>query len=145
MTLSKNMEYIVSGLVVAYIVFMTRPAPGFVVTVLSSPVAQIVALALVVLVGAKYSLMIAVVLALAVVLSIPAREHMTNSQKKETEAHEGKKAPENTKKPAPSLKKTPAAMGKKEPEHHEEPEAAGHTVDKPTGKETFSLQNAAAF
>jgi len=59
-----------------YIVFFTRPAPSFVVHLLSSPLSQLAVLGLVVFVGAQVSLLVAVVAAIAVVLSIPGREYM---------------------------------------------------------------------
>jgi uncharacterized low-complexity protein len=49
-----------------------------VVGLLASPLAQILALAGVVYVGASLSLLVALLLAVAVVLSIPAREYQTN-------------------------------------------------------------------
>lgn len=78
MALSRNTQYVVAGLVAAYIVFFTRPAPRMVVGLLASPLAQILALAVVVYVGASLSLLVALLLAVAVVLSIPAREYQTN-------------------------------------------------------------------
>ena len=78
MRLSKNVQYAVAGVIALYIVFMTRPAPPMVVRILASPVAQIAALAAVVYIGAVQSLMIALLLAVAIVLSMPAREYQTN-------------------------------------------------------------------
>jgi hypothetical protein len=78
MALSKNTQYVVAGLVVVYIVFFTRPAPRMVVGLLASPLAQIFALSALVYVGATQSLLVALLLAVAVVLSIPAREYQTN-------------------------------------------------------------------
>ena len=75
MALSKNLQYIAAGFLVLYIVFFTRPAPAAVVNLLASPVSQLAALAVVVYVGASVSLLVAVVAALAVVLSIPVREY----------------------------------------------------------------------
>jgi uncharacterized low-complexity protein len=78
MALSRNTQYIAAGLIAVYIVFFTRPAPPMVVGLLASPLAQILALAGVVYVGASLSLLVALLLAVAVVLSIPAREYQTN-------------------------------------------------------------------
>jgi len=78
MRLSKNVQYAVAGVIALYIVFMTRPAPPMVVRILASPIAQIAALAAVVYIGAMQSLMIALLLAVAIVLSMPAREYQTN-------------------------------------------------------------------
>jgi len=81
MALSKNTQYIVAGLIAVYIVFFTRPAPSVVVGLMASPLAQILALAGVVYVGGTQSLLIALLLSVAVVLSIPAREYQTNPSK----------------------------------------------------------------
>lgn len=78
MALSRNTQYVVAGLIAVYIVFFTRPAPRMVVGLLASPLSQILALGLVVYVGATLSLLVALLLAVAVVLSIPAREYQTN-------------------------------------------------------------------
>ena len=56
MALSKNLQYIVAGFFVLYIVFFTRPAPTAVVNLLASPVAQLAALSVVVYIGACVSL-----------------------------------------------------------------------------------------
>lgn len=73
------MEIIVAGAIGLYIVFFTRPAHPMVANLLSSTVAQIAALAAVIYVGACHSLIVAVVLAVAVVLSSPSREHLENA------------------------------------------------------------------
>jgi hypothetical protein len=80
MALSRNIQYILAGGLAVYIVFFTRPAPSAVVHLLSSPLSQLAVLGLVVFVGAQVSLLVAVVAAIAVVLSIPGREHMTDEQ-----------------------------------------------------------------
>jgi hypothetical protein len=163
MALSKNLQYIVAGFFVLYIVFFTRPAPTAVVNLLASPVAQLAALSVVVYVGACVSLLVAVVAALAVVLSIPNREYagkeddktMTKPKKK------GKEGLEEDKK-----EKTPLASGvaglsriaastaakKKTADSGDsadkDPEAAGDKAVakvETKGSETFCLQNAAPF
>lgn len=91
MALSKNLQYVVAGAVAVYIVFFTRPAPAVVVQLLASPLAQIAVLCGVVYLGATQSLLVALLLAVAVVLSMPAREYMTDKPKKE----EKKKATEH--------------------------------------------------
>jgi len=80
MALSRNVQYILAGALAVYIVFFTRPAPSFVVHLLSSPLSQLAVLGLVVFVGAQVSLLVAVVAAIAVVLSIPGREYMTDQE-----------------------------------------------------------------
>jgi hypothetical protein len=76
MALSRNTQYILAGALAVYIVFFTRPAPSAVVNLLSSPLSQLAVLGLVVFIGAQVSLLVAVVAAIAVVLSIPGREYM---------------------------------------------------------------------
>jgi len=95
MHFSKNLQYAVSGVLALYIVFFTRPAPQMVVNMLSSPIAQLAALAAIVYVGASVSLLVALVAAVALVLSIPSREYMTLKKNDEEE----KKAEEEKKKP----------------------------------------------
>jgi len=82
MYLSKNVQYGIAGALAVYIVFFTRPAPAPIVNLLSNPLAQLAVLGAIVYVGATVSLLVALVAAVAVVLSIPAREFMHN--KKET-------------------------------------------------------------
>lgn len=79
MVLSRNTQYILAGALALYIVFFTRPAPSAVVDMLSSPLSQLAVLGLVVFVGAQVSLLVAVVAAIAVVLSIPGREYLSMS------------------------------------------------------------------
>ena len=81
--LSKNVQYGIAGALAVYIVFFTRPAPAAVVSLLSNPLAQLAVLGAIVYVGATVSLLVALVAAVAVVLSIPAREFMKNKKEKE--------------------------------------------------------------
>jgi len=139
MAISKNLQYIVSGALVLYIVFFTRPAPVGVVNFLASPVAQLAALAVVVYLGACVSLLVAVVAALAVVLSIPVREY---AGKKDDKTMTKKK--ENP--VAAGIKKATASSGDSV---EKSPEPAGDkaTTSEPAtkGSEKFSLMNAAPF
>ena len=158
--LPKNTQYLIAGAIGLYIVLMTRPAPAMVANLLSSSVAQIAALALVIYVGATQSLIVAVVLAVAIVMSTPSREYMTVDEKKKLD----KKAPapkkpaakpvkdlgkEATKasKPTPSTAEPkPSNVAKAaEPSDSDEPAPAGHSVAESTKKESFSLMNAADF
>jgi hypothetical protein len=164
MALSKNLQYIVAGFFVLYIVFFTRPAPTAVVNLLASPVAQLAALSVVVYVGACVSLLVAVVAALAVVLSIPNREYAGKEDDKTMKkpAAKGKEGLEEDKK----KEKTPLASGvaglsriaastaakKKTADSGDsadkDPEAAGDKAVakvETKGSETFCLQNAAPF
>lgn len=114
--LSRKTEYMVAGAIGLYIVFFTRPAPMFVSQFLSSMVAQIAGLAAVIYVGATQSLVVAVVLAVALVLSAPSREHLASgpsdksalnavsAAKKEAESPMKKDGKDATKpmKPAPA-------------------------------------------
>ena len=86
--LSKNVQYGIAGALAVYIVFFTRPAPAPVVNMLSNPLAQLAVLGAIVYVGATISLLIALVAAVAVVLSIPGREFMKN--KKDEDKKKGK-------------------------------------------------------
>ena len=98
--LSKNLQYGIVGALAVYVVFFTRPAPVAVVSLLSNPLAQLAVLGAIVYVGATVSLLIALVAAVAVVLSIPAREYMDN--KKDTKVD----AKADTTKPALDLPPT---------------------------------------
>jgi hypothetical protein len=165
MALSKNLQYIVAGFFVLYIVFFTRPAPTAVVNLLASPVSQLAALAVVVYVGASVSLLVAVVAALAVVLSIPNREYAgheddkTMTKKEKMKVKEGvdedKKKDKNPvtggvadlSKLAMSegIKKKTADSGDSA---DKDPEAAGDKAVakiETKGSESFCLQNAAPF
>jgi hypothetical protein len=161
MALSKTLQYIVSGFLVVYIVFFTRPAPTAVSNILASPVAQLAALGVVIYVGASVSLLVAVVAALAVVLSTPVREYAgkrddkTMSKKKGKEGlDEDKKEANPTLDAAKDLSKMAAVAGTKKAttksgdsaEKTVEP-AGDKVADKKesTGSEKFSLMNAAPF
>lgn len=160
MALSKTLQYIVSGFLVLYIVFATRPAPAAVTNILASPVAQLAALGVVVYVGASVSLLVAVVAALAVVLSIPVREYAGKADDKTMkEADEDKKdKKEKEKNPtadvASDLSKLALAAGNKKATAlsgdsvENAPEAAGDKAadaKETKGSESFTLQNAAPF
>ena len=154
--LPKNTQYLIAGAIGLYIVLMTRPAPAMITNLLSSSVAQIGALALVIYVGATQSLIVAVVLAVAVVMSTPSREYMTVEEKKKAPAAKkpaakpmkdlGKEATKPSK-PTPSTAEPKPANGPKaaEPAESGEPAAAGQSVAESTKKESFSLMNAADF
>ena len=164
MALSKTLQYIVSGFLVLYIVFFTRPAPTAVSNILASPVAQLAALGAVIYVGASVSLLVAVVAALAVVLSTPVREYAgkrddkTMSKKDKKKGKEGleeeKKEANPTRDAAKDLSKMAAVAGAKKAtansgdsaEKTVEP-AGDKVADKKesTGSEKFSLINAAPF
>ena len=167
MALSKNLQYIVAGFFVLYIVFFTRPAPTAVVNLLASPVAQLAALSVVVYVGACVSLLVAVVAALAVVLSIPNREYagkdddktMTKpSEKEKKKGKEGLDEDRKEKSPLASgvagLSRIAASTAAKKKtadsgdSADKDPEAAGDKAVakvETKGSETFCLQNAAPF
>jgi membrane protein implicated in regulation of membrane protease activity len=158
MALSKNLQYIVSGALVLYIVFFTRPAPTAVVNFLASPVAQLAALAIVVYVGASVSLLVAVVAALAVVLSIPSREYAGKEDDKTMEKKDKKdkkKAENPTTKAASDLSRLAAAAGEKKKtadsgdsvDNAPEPagDKAANAEGATKGSEKFSLRDAAPF
>lgn len=121
--LSKNVQYGIAGALAVYIVFFTRPAPAPVVSLLSNPLAQLAVLGAIVYVGATVSLLVALVAAVAVVLSIPAREYAGKEDDKTM--HKKKTEPEDVKK---NKKKA-------------DPEPAGHNVESKTessGSEKFT-------
>lgn len=162
MALSKNLQYIVAGFLVLYIVFFTRPAPTAVVNLLASPVAQLAALAVVVYIGGCVSLLVAVVAALAVVLSIPVREYADDPSIKKAAEKEADKEDKKDKKEAnptldaaKDLSKLAAVAGAKKKtadsgdsiENFPEPagDKATTTESATKGSEKFSLMNAAPF
>ena len=134
MHFSKTLQYAVSGVLAVYIVFFTRPAPRAVVSLLSSSIAQLAALAAIVYVGASVSLLVALVAAVALVLSIPAREYLDVTA-----------VPPGVKGMVAAASETIAdakdvAAKKDEKDDKKKPDAmsAEHPVAKPSGdKETF--------
>ena len=144
--LSKNVQYGIAGALAVYIVFFTRPAPAPVVSVLSNPLAQLAVLGAIVYVGATVSLLVALIAAVAVVLSIPGREFFDvkkkPTSKKETmdakdAAMSAMDMPEVTK----ALEKVDDKAAKKS----SEPEPAGdklETKTESTGSEKFTLPGA---
>jgi hypothetical protein len=152
--LSKNVQFITAGILVLYIVFSTRPAPVAVTTLLASPIAQLVALGLVVYIGSSVSLLVAVLAALAIVLSIPAREYAGKEDDKTMKPSETTEKKKDTKKAPPAPKPTGSKSEKKSDEIAKkdadkiEPEAAADKVvstEGGKGSEKFSLMNAAPF
>ena len=155
----KTAQFIVSGILVLYIVFATRPAPRVISSLLASPVAQLAALAGVVYLGSSVSLLVAVLAALAIVLSIPAREYKDENEKipdavKKTDKDAIQSLMKTMGKdiPAPPA---PLATGSKSEKKSEkkgasdkEPEAAADKVvssDGGSGSEKFTLRDAAPF
>ena len=156
--LAKRTEYIVSAVLAVYIVFFTRPTPLFVANLLSSPVAQIAALGAVIYVGANVSLVIALVAALALILSVPVREHLDMPDKPDTKKKPMDGVKESTTKPAPKSASEDSAMKKegkdatkpaKPTPSVKEPEPAGQKLEtKPksgSSSEAFTLMEAAPF
>ena len=164
----KTAQFIVSGILVLYIVFATRPAPHVISSLLASPVAQLAALAGVVYLGSSVSLLVAVLAALAIVLSIPAREYMEDKAKipdavKKTDKDTASTA--DAKDALQSLIKTaskdvppppaPLPTGSKSEKKSEkkgasdkEPEAGADKVvssEGGSGSEKFTLRDAAPF
>lgn len=165
----KTAQFIVSGILVLYIVFATRPAPRAISSLLASPVAQLAALAGVVYLGSSVSLLVAVLAALAIVLSIPAREYKDANEKipdavkktdKDTESTaDAKDTLQSLMKtaskdvppppaPLPTGSKSEKKSEKKEDFKGKEPEAAANKVvssDGGSGSEKFTLRDAAPF
>jgi hypothetical protein len=147
MHLSKNVQYGVTAALAVYIVFFTRPAPLPLVNLLSNPLAQLAVLGAVVYIGAKVSLIVALVAAVAVVLTIPAREFF--GAKKKKEKMDTKKSLESALE-IPMVSKALSAVDKKVDEKRSkgEPTPAADMIEAKTeskGSENFSLQSAAAF
>jgi hypothetical protein len=141
--LSKNLQYGIVGALAIYVVFFTRPAPVAVVSLLSNPLAQLAVLGAIVYVGATVSLLIALVAAVAVVLSIPAREYA------------GKADDKTMSKPADKMLDLPPSSSKAKKEEKNkplessssvEPEPAGDKVaptkEPANGSEKFTLGGA---
>lgn len=155
--LAKRTEYIVSAILAVYIVFFTRPTPLFVANLLSSPVAQIAALGAVIYVGANVSLVVALVAALALILSVPVREHLDMPDKPDTKKKPMDGVKESTTKPAPKptgdseMKKQgkDATKPAKPTPSTSEPAPAAQTLEtKPksgSSSEAFTLMEAAPF
>lgn len=164
----KTAQFIIAGILVLYIVFATRPAPRVVAGLLASPVAQLVALAGVVYIGSSVSLLVAVLAALAIVLSIPAREYKDKNEPipdavKKTDADtvttaEAKDAVQSLMKTATKAAPPPPAplptgsksekKSTKKGGSDADPEAAADKVvssEGGSGSEKFTLRNAAPF
>jgi len=155
----KTAQFIVSGILVLYIVFATRPAPRVISSLLASPVAQLAALAGVVYLGSSISLLVAVLAALAIVLSIPAREYKDENEKipdavKKTDKDAIQSLMKTMGKDVPAPP-APLATGSKSEKKSEkkgasdkEPDAAADKVvssEGGSGSEKFTLRDAAPF
>jgi hypothetical protein len=152
--ISKNVQYGVAGALAVYIVFFTRPAPAPVVSLLSNPLAQLAVLGAIVYVGATVSLLVALVAAVAVVLSIPGREYAGKSDDKTMKKKEPskKKVKEMMEDAPPSSAKETAKKLLDMPEIskalasvEDTPEPAGDKIESKTesgGSEKFSLPGA---
>lgn len=144
MHLSKNVQYGVTAALAVYIVFFTRPAPLPLVNLLSNPLAQLAVLGAVVYIGAKVSLLVALVAAVAVVLTIPAREFFGHTKSKD------KKEKMDAKKSAAALDipMVSKALEKAKAAAPAEPTPGADavaTMPETTGSEKFSLHDAAPF
>ncbi len=168
--MNKNTQYAVAAAIVLYIVFYTRPAPAAVSNMLSSTVAQIAALGVVVYVGAKQSLLVAAVLAVALVMSVPGREFMTNDDKKKLDKVEpdtkplaqqaggnvkpkveasikkdGADATKPMKPPAAKEDVVPPQADKAKTDQKSKSVGQPEAIPEKKGSEPFSLMNAAPF
>jgi hypothetical protein len=142
MLLSKNVQYGIVGALAIYVVFFTRPAPLVLVNLLSNPLAQLAVLGAVVYVGAKVSLLVALVAAVAVVMTMPGREFMKNA-KNGDKTMKPKKTKDIT---MPSELSTVAAAVSGAAA--DEPMPSGNKIEAKTetgGSEKFSLHEAAGF
>jgi hypothetical protein len=144
--LSKNVQYGIAGALAVYIVFFTRPAPAAVVSVLANPLAQLAVLGAIVYVGATISLLVALVAAVAVVLSIPAREFFDSKKKNKKSAKEHMDTKDSVKSALdmPVVTKALEAVDKKVEEKRSkgEPTPAADVLEKKTdstkGSEGFT-------
>jgi len=154
MMLSKNVQYGVVGALAVYVVFFTRPAPLFLVNLLANPLAQLAVLGAVVYVGAKVSLLVALVAAVAVVLTIPSREFMhvgKDAEKPKTtkDKKDGKAKFVGGKEKMPSVPSELSSVAATVADAAaSEPVPSGNKIEAKTdtgGSEKFSLYEAAAF
>lgn len=152
MHLSKNVQYGVVGALAVYVVFFTRPAPLFLVNLLANPLAQLAVLGVVVYVGAKVSLLVALVAAVAVVLTIPAREFFGKKKDGEKKSKKEMDSKETVKKALdiPVVSNALKAVDNKveEKRNSGEPTPAANVIQAmtpSTGSEPFSLHDAAPF
>ena len=146
MQLGKTAQYAVSAVLAVYVVFFTRPAPVFVVRFLSSPIAQLAVLAAIVYVGACMSLLVALVAAVALVLSIPSREYLAMPEVKEAvkEANRESTPPSSM---ADMIAKMPPAVDPKKKPAEPKPSGADDAVQKsaPRTDEGFANETLAPF
>jgi hypothetical protein len=144
--LSKNVQYGIVGALAIYVVFFTRPAPVAVVSLLSNPLAQLAVLGAIVYVGATVSLLIALVAAVAVVLSIPAREYAGKADDKTMSKPADKAAAVLDLPPSSSKAKKEEKKKPLESTSSVEPEPAGDKVaptkEPANGSEKFTLGGA---
>lgn len=146
MQLGKTAQYAVSAVLAVYVVFFTRPAPVFVVRFLSSPIAQLAVLAAIVYVGACMSLLVALVAAVALVLSIPSREYLAMPDVKEAVEEANRDSPPPTSM-ADMIAKMPPAVDPKKKPAVPAPSAADDAVPSAPSdkKEGFATETLAPF
>lgn len=125
----RQTEYVIAAVVALYIVFFTRPAPEMVRALLANPIGQLVALAGITVVGSTQSLLVALLLGVAYVASVPGREYADDAsikpKCKEGEAYDAKQKKCAAVKPAAPVKAPtkPAA-----PKEDAEPKAASEKM-----------------
>lgn len=144
MQLGKTAQYAVSAVLAVYVVFFTRPAPVFVVRFLSSPIAQLAVLAAIVYVGACMSLLVALVAAVALVLSIPSREYLAMPEVKEAVKEANRESPSPSSM-ADMIAKMPPVVDPKKKSAEPKPSDANDAVQSSSsdkGPEKFTLQGA---
>lgn len=129
----RQTEYVIAAVVALYIVFFTRPAPEMVRAVLANPVGQLAVLAGITWVGSTQSLLVALLLGVAYVASVPAREYADDASMKpkckEGEAYDAKQKKCVPVKPAAPVKApTKPAAPKAEDAAHAEPKAANEKL-----------------
>jgi hypothetical protein len=145
MQLGKTAQYAVSAVLAVYVVFFTRPAPVFVVRFLSSPIAQLAVLAAIVYVGACMSLLVALVAAVALVLSIPSREYMVDKEVVKEAVEEANRGSPSPSSMADMIAKMPPAVDPKKKPAEPKPSGADDAAQKPAKQEGFANETLAPF
>ena len=145
MQLGKTAQYAVSAVLAVYVVFFTRPAPVFVVRFLSSPIAQLAVLAAIVYVGACMSLLVALVAAVALVLSIPSREYATNPKPDEVDELKKKGKTMDVADMMAKMPTTPGPVVDPKKPSEPKPSGADDAAQKPAKQEGFANETLAPF
>lgn len=128
----RQTEYVIAGIVALYIVFFTRPAPEMVRALLANPIGQLAALAAITWVGSTQSLLVALLLGVAYVASVPSREFADDASMqpkcKEGESYDAKQKKCVPTKPAAPVKAPTKPAAAKAEAPSTEPKPANEKV-----------------